>query len=77
MANALWTLGILFWAVPVTFTQAIANLSTIEEKAPWVPVPAEDSVLYGIIQARDCKCIPFNACACIFTSKYYIDYFLR
>lgn len=50
IANALWTVGILFWAIPVAFTQAIANLSTIEDKAPWVPTPEEGTAAYSIIQ---------------------------
>jgi hypothetical protein len=35
IANCAWTAGILFWAVPVVWTQTISDLEYIQEKVPW------------------------------------------
>jgi len=48
-ANILWTLGILFWSIPVAFTQAIANLEGLREDFPWLWIPDQDSALYGLL----------------------------
>ncbi|CAM9836918.1 unnamed protein product, partial [Scytosiphon promiscuus] len=49
IANCVWLMGILFWAVPVAFVLAISDLAAIEERASWIPLPASDSFLYGLI----------------------------
>ncbi|CAM9695964.1 unnamed protein product, partial [Sphacelaria rigidula] len=50
LANCLWTLGILTWAVPVTFVQAIADLDQLAATLDWLPwVPDPDSFWYGLI----------------------------
>jgi hypothetical protein len=48
ISNFLWTLGILFWVIPVGFVQAIANLETLHEQLG-IWVPPSDSVLYGLL----------------------------
>ncbi|CAM9869924.1 unnamed protein product [Chrysoparadoxa australica] len=47
-ANALWSLGILFWAIPVAFVQAIANLDSILKSIGLGSINT-DGALYGII----------------------------
>ncbi|CAN0045768.1 unnamed protein product, partial [Hapterophycus canaliculatus] len=49
IANCVWMMGILFWAIPVTFVLAISDLAAIKEEATWIPLPASDTFLYGII----------------------------
>ncbi|KAG5191570.1 hypothetical protein JKP88DRAFT_251447 [Tribonema minus] len=49
ICNAFWILGILFWAIPVAFTQAVANLQGLKQKLPWLWIPPTNSVLYGLI----------------------------
>jgi chaperonin cofactor prefoldin len=49
IANTFWTLGILFWAIPVSFTQILANLDGLREKAPWLWIPEKGTPLYGFL----------------------------
>lgn len=48
IANAVWTVGILFWAIPVGFVQAVANLESLSENIG-VWIPDRSSVLYGLL----------------------------
>eukprot|EP00980_Cylindrotheca_fusiformis_P012968 scaffold3236_cov66-Cylindrotheca_fusiformis.AAC.34 len=48
VAACLWTTGILFWAIPVAFVVAIANLDSILQSLS-LPQIGTDTVLYGLI----------------------------
>ncbi|CAM9763221.1 unnamed protein product, partial [Discosporangium mesarthrocarpum] len=48
IANAIWAVGILLWAIPVTFVQLIANLDSIAETAELI-LPDKNSVAYGLL----------------------------
>eukprot|EP00980_Cylindrotheca_fusiformis_P025793 scaffold14624_cov100-Cylindrotheca_fusiformis.AAC.1 len=48
VAACLWTTGILFWAIPVAFVVAIANLDSIL-KSLSLPQIDTDTAIYGII----------------------------
>eukprot|EP00612_Vaucheria_litorea_P004970 CAMPEP_0171462576 /NCGR_PEP_ID=MMETSP0945-20130129/6557_1 /TAXON_ID=109269 /ORGANISM="Vaucheria litorea, Strain CCMP2940" /LENGTH=670 /DNA_ID=CAMNT_0011989127 /DNA_START=515 /DNA_END=2527 /DNA_ORIENTATION=- len=48
-SNAFWIIAMLFWAIPVTFTQAIANLEGIRQSLPWLYIPNQEDYLYGVI----------------------------
>eukprot|EP00980_Cylindrotheca_fusiformis_P025798 scaffold14624_cov100-Cylindrotheca_fusiformis.AAC.6 len=48
LAACFWTVGILFWAIPVAFTVAIANLDSIL-KSLSLPQIDTDTAIYGII----------------------------
>lgn len=49
IANCLWMVGILFWAVPVIFVLGIADLEALEKRWTWIPLPDPDGFLYGLI----------------------------
>ncbi|KAG5185269.1 hypothetical protein JKP88DRAFT_262665 [Tribonema minus] len=49
IANAFFTVGILFWAIPVMFTQTVANLEGLREKCPWLWIPDQGTALYGLL----------------------------
>jgi len=45
--NCFWSLGVLFWVIPIAFVQAVSNLNTIQDTIPiWVP---SNPVVYGIL----------------------------
>ncbi|CAN0367629.1 unnamed protein product, partial [Phaeothamnion confervicola] len=47
--NVLWSLGILFWVIPITFIASISDLAALQEKLPWLVLPPTDSFLYGLL----------------------------
>ncbi|CAM9780654.1 unnamed protein product [Ascophyllum nodosum] len=49
IANCLWMVGILFWAIPVVFVLSIADLNEISKQFTWLWVPESGSFLHGII----------------------------
>eukprot|EP00300_Choanocystis_sp_HF-7_P015566 c19103_g1_i5.p1 GENE.c19103_g1_i5~~c19103_g1_i5.p1 ORF type:complete len:448 (+),score=115.16 c19103_g1_i5:1200-2543(+) len=47
-SNVLWSVGIMFWAIPVGFVQAVANLESLSDNLH-VWIPNKNSPLYGIL----------------------------